>query len=189
MLTKCMGILFVTLVVAQAANSAAVELENGHAIGIEMLDVQGVLYDVSFQNNYYVLIWGYTASTFGFLCSEPGGAQNPHPCGPGDPTAASEATGAINSLLNTAGITSIKFDDGSIQESYVIPYLFDISVDTGTQGSFDGATWRQIENTGSGTPELRPYAVFTRSIPIPAAAYLFASGLGLLGWFRRRQTA
>jgi hypothetical protein len=27
------------------------------------------------------------------------------------------------------------------------------------------------------------------AIPIPAAVYLFASGLGLLGWFRRRQTA
>jgi hypothetical protein len=27
------------------------------------------------------------------------------------------------------------------------------------------------------------------AVPIPAAAYLFASGLAILGWFRRRQTA
>jgi hypothetical protein len=31
--------------------------------------------------------------------------------------------------------------------------------------------------------------LFANTIPIPAAVWLFGSGLGLLGWYRRRQTA
>ncbi|MDX2420426.1 MAG: VPLPA-CTERM sorting domain-containing protein [Nitrospirota bacterium] len=27
------------------------------------------------------------------------------------------------------------------------------------------------------------------TVPVPAAVWLFGSGLGFLGWFRRRQTA
>jgi hypothetical protein len=36
---------------------------------------------------------------------------------------------------------------------------------------------------------LNEVAFAVTSVPIPAAVWLFGSGLGLLGWFRRRQTA
>jgi hypothetical protein len=44
----------------------------------------------------------------------------------------------------------------------------------------DNGLWSAVDNVQFGT---------VSAVPIPAAAYLFASGLGFLGWFRRRKTA
>jgi hypothetical protein len=53
-------------------------------------------------------------------------------------------------------------------------------------------------NSGESVPSsIHPYQTIGRlivagtvsSVPIPAAVWLFGSGLGLLGWFRRRQAA
>lgn len=164
---------------------AVVQVEDGRAAGILRLDVQGVLYDVSFQNNYYLSIWGYGPATFGTVCTEPG-ELGEHPCGL-DPSPAIPAVNAINSILSEQGVSEILFDDGSLSSFYVVPYLFDRLAESGLKGSFTGAEWAYGGEIESGAPALRPFAVFTPSIPIPAAVYLFASGLGLLGWFRRRQ--
>jgi hypothetical protein len=164
-----------------------VQVEGGSATGILRLDVQGVLYDVSFQNNYYGSIWGFGPSTFGVICTEPG-EMGEDPCGL-DPTTAIPAVNAINSVLSEQGVSEILFDDGLLRSFYVVPYLFDRLAESGLKGAFTGAEWVYDGEIISGPPVLRPFAVFTPSIPIPAAFYLFASGLGLLGWFRRRQTA
>jgi hypothetical protein len=48
-----------------------------------------------------------------------------------------------------------------------------------TCGSFE-TEWGLYRNVSSGS---------ISSVPVPAAVWLFGSGLGLLHWFRRRQTA
>jgi hypothetical protein len=45
-------------------------------------------------------------------------------------------------------------------------------------------SWNRIDYVSA---TMGHYLIRVSNVPIPAAAYLFASGLGLLGWFRRRE--
>ena len=180
------GIL-VILFLTEISYGAAVQIAGGRATGIVGLDVQGVLYDVSFQNNYYNSIWGYGPATFGVVCTEPG-ESGEHPCGL-DPSPAIPAINAVNSVLSERGVSEILFDDGLLSSFYVVPYLFDRLAESGLIGAYTGAEWVYSGEIRSGSPVLRPFAVFTPSIPIPAAAWLFGSALAGLGFMRRRQTA
>jgi len=62
-----------------------------------------------------------------------------------------------------------------------------------TESAF-GAQWSDLSSVGifisSGVPQSLTIDNFSASVvPVPAAVWLFGSGLGLLGWFRRRQSA
>jgi hypothetical protein len=53
--------------------------------------------------------------------------------------------------------------------------------------NWTGLTRLSIGNI-NGTPTVVK-SITASQVPVPAAVWLFASGLGLLGWFRRRHTA
>ena len=78
------------------------------------------------------------------------------------------------------------------------PYSFDaVSVFQQNGGflhsivSFDNVTklkfWAGTSNDGKGYPDFALGGITVSPVPIPAALPLFASGLGLMGWFARRK--
>jgi hypothetical protein len=77
------------------------------------------------------------------------------------------------------------------------PFTIDASGAYWSSTDADGGVWFFdmrffVQGQGGIRPSTTAYAWAVMDgdvVPIPAAAYLFASGLGLLGWFRRRQTA
>jgi hypothetical protein len=75
---------------------------------------------------------------------------------------------------------------GIVQQSVIVS-------DTGWANTVFGSDWSGLEYVTiiSGDDNIAPGIdnIVISVVPIPAAVWLFGSGLGLLGWFRRRQTA
>jgi hypothetical protein len=187
-------LLVVLLGMGSVAQAVTVQFDGSVATGITGVAIDGDLYDVSFEYGWFFNVYGFgVAPTFGEVCFEEGGSDNQHPCGLGDPTASLAAVDAVNVVLNSAGAVSIGPSSSLAFEHYVIPYMIDsCAEDLRVRSDYGGAAWVNSGQLGEDpgcAPLQRPFAVFSASgIPIPAAVWLFGSGLGLLGWMRRRKT-
>ncbi len=145
---------------------------------VEGLDVLGTTYDVSFEVDQFTTVFG-----------DPDGVLTRTPTFWGDFSGATAAAVALASLFNAlTGISGTT--DGSDWLSWAL-------VPIGcTEG---GCTVEEANNIGGDVWELtpgpigtttsltEPWAVFTPVVvPIPAAAWLFGSALGIFGWMRRK---
>ena len=157
-----------------------VDLDPGdstRAVGISNLIVQGTAYDVIFEH-----------------------ATGPHnAAAPGDifidEESATAAVTAITAALNSVG--SVLTIGATNDNAFLVPWEFDTSGcgsqgDSGTcaiEGRYFVNLWtdffRELDSTNSNVPV--EFARFTTAVvPVPAAAWLFASALGILVWIRKR---
>ena len=150
--------------------------DNTQAIGIRNLDIQGTAYDVIFEYS-----------------------EGPHSTPqPGDifidEAGAVAATNAINAALNSVSV--IQSVGSSMDNRFLVPWEFDTKPcgsqgDTGTctqEGRLFGGSWNSsFHELDSAVDAPIEMARFSAAIvPIPAAAWLFSSALGILVWVRKR---
>jgi hypothetical protein len=150
--------------------------DNTQAIGIRNLDIQGSAYDVLFEY-----------STGPHNTPQPGDIFI-------DEAGALAATNAINTALNSVG--TIQSVGSSMNNRFLVPWEFDTKScgsqgDTGTctqEGRLFGGSWNgsfhELDSTVDAPIEMARFSVAV--VPIPAAAWLFSSALGILVWIRKR---
>jgi len=179
-----------------SAHAANVQLIGSKATGITGLEIDGAFYDVLFER-----VTGITGAPFSL-----------EPCvivteycdlfaeDPVDPMAAAEAAvAAIRTALGATPLeviaTTVGPSDSSFEKpTYKVPYQAGkLQGDPGFdvwQGFYNGSRWlppqgQFVYDDSADTvfARFRPAVVQT---PLPSAVFLFASGLALLGWVRRK---
>lgn len=144
------------------------------ALGIVGLEHSGATYDVVFRNYPYELIDNELFPDFSDYAEMVGLA------------------GVINALLDDAGAVRIGVDDGGasapwyfLAPSSTFPFAGSYFLKTTNADANMGANWSILDFEQTCECVHRMYATFYPApVPIPAAAWLFASAIGLLGWLR-----
>ncbi|MFW2404428.1 MAG: VPLPA-CTERM sorting domain-containing protein [Gammaproteobacteria bacterium] len=147
-----------------------VVLDGTTATDILGLNVSGSVYDVAFEVDTFSNL--NTVSNFPFL---------------GDQTTAENALDAIINELNLAGAE--KAGESALDGDFnvLVPYGVSGSTSLNAWGKREppATVWSDQGTLNWNINGVQVFATFT-SVPIPAAAWLFGSALGLLGWMRRR---
>jgi len=164
------------LLVSTAANAyTIVESSPGVVTGIGGLDIGGVLYNVDFQTDVY--------STFGGVEDFWSSASE-----------VDTAVGAIVTVMSSEGVAALNNGNTGIPAVFFsISHPTSPTANAGQRGLVTAGVWQVIgcsDNLSDvkaflGTTGLTAWSV----VPLPAAVWLFGSGLALLGWLRRRQAA
>jgi hypothetical protein len=178
------------------ANAASLQVDGNYAIGITNLTISGADYDVVFDDLYDSSL--AAAAGYASWRSIFGEAQS---------SLAFSTTSDMAGLFDNAGVIGVKDLNGmdltGPYNNYGVAIFtgYDDGIPCFEAGSGEAAVARTTKSSpgswGALIDSCVPYdndlfagASFKVSaVPVPAAVWLFGSGLGLLGWFRRRQTA
>ena len=180
-LRKAAVCLVTTAILTTAAQSATVHYDpfNYRVIAIEGLEIGGNTYNVDFEaidqgNGKYSTFGGNT--TYWTTLIEVIGAGT-----------------AINDVLNNEPGTPLLQIPGQIANSFIDSYM--IHIDPGASELFTNVTeplnpnWIHAGSAPEFPGVLTAWSLAgAGTIPVPAAIWLFGSGLGLLGWMRRKTT-
>jgi hypothetical protein len=158
--------------ICTAAQAATVQLDGTNATGILGLELDGTLYDVTFEFSS----GPHTEPAPGDIFADP----------ISDEAGASAAADAINLALNASSATTV---GSSNSVSYIVPYLYNSApCDTlcAFRGPFVGVWLKTAADVDTNASV--EFARFTPAavVPLPAAGWLFGSGLMGLAVLRRK---